>query len=185
MIFSLIWLLSLIEYLNNFIIISSAVSYYWINRCDDDPDIPDKEALVLEATCLAYFKHFGSITFGAFVIAVIRFIKYTVVALAIKTKSWTGDADGGCVKVLQKCAICCLDCAERITDYINESAFSYIAVTGDSFCAGALNSFMLQLEYLFEFGFAALIAKAFIFLGKCAVMFGNCLSLYAIMKYIT
>lgn len=185
MIFALIWILSLIEYLNNFIIISSATSYYWLNERHDDPSIPDKDAEVCEGIKRAYINHFGSIVFGAFVIAVVRFIKYTVVYAAAKLKSWTGEEGNACVNCIFKCSICILDCMERITDYINEAAFCYMAITGDNFCTSAYNSFLIHVEYLFEFSFSAWIAKAFIFLGKLAVVAGNSFSLLFIMRVVT
>lgn len=185
MIFGLIWGLSLIEYLNNFIIISAASSYYWLNRRDDDEDIPDKEAEILKGVKRAYVDHFGSIVFGSFIIAIIRFIKYTVVYISLKIKGCTGEAGNACVNCLFKCTTFILQCVEEITDYINESAYCYMAVTGDNFCTSAKNAFFIHIEYLFEFSFAALIAKAFMFLGKMAVVVGNCFSLLFIMKVVT
>ena len=34
---------------------------------------------------------------------------------------------------------------EKITEYITDAAFCYIAVTGDDFCVGAFNGFLLLL----------------------------------------
>lgn len=185
MIFGLVWVLSLIEYLNNFIIISSATSYYWLNERYDDPDIPDKDAEVLKGVKRAYVDHFGSIVFGSFVISIVRIIKYTIVYISLKIKGCTGEAGNACVNCLFKCTTCMLTCIEEFTDYINEAAFCYIAVSGDDFCTGAKKAFFIHLEYLFEFSFAALIAKAFIFLGKMSVVVGNCFSLLFIMRVVT
>jgi solute carrier family 44 (choline transporter-like protein), member 2/4/5 len=78
---------------------------------------------------------------------------------------------------------CILACIEKICDYINESAFAYMAVTGDNFCTSAWNGFLLNIKHMLKFSFANLIAKIFILLGKVAITVGNMFSLYEIMKY--
>jgi len=72
-----------------------------------------------------------------------------------------------------------------VTDYLNESAFCYIAVTGDNFCTGAMQAFLLKIKYLAAVSFSAWIAKVFIFVGKVAIIVGNCFSLHFIMTHIT
>lgn len=82
------------------------------------------------------------------------------------------------------CAACVLACIEKICDYINSSAYSYQAVSGDSFCTSAWNAFLLQIKHMAEFAFANLIAKVFILLGKIGITAGNMVSCYYIMKLI-
>jgi choline transporter-like protein 2/4/5 len=83
----------------------------------------------------AYIHHQGSIAFGAFIIALIRFIKFFLYYLAKKMEKASGD--NGAVKAAAKCAICLLSCIEKICDYLNESAFCYMAVTGNWFLTSA------------------------------------------------
>ena len=89
------------------------------------------------------------------------------------------------IKIIVACGNCVLKCIEKICDYINKSAFAYIAVSGDGFCMGAWNGFLLNVKHLLKFSFANFIAAVFTFLGKVAITVINCFSLYAIMKYIT
>lgn len=84
-----------------------------------------------------------------------------------------------------RCATCILECLEKICDYVNTSAFCYIAVTGGSFCSGAWEAFLLNVKHLLKFAFSKFLAVVFIFLGKVALTVVNCLSLVLIMKYIT
>ena len=35
------------------------------------------------------------------------------------------------------CAKCCLDCFDELFEQLEDSAYSYIAITGDGFCHGA------------------------------------------------
>lgn len=45
-------------------------------------------------------------------------------------------ACAGCLEPIGKCFRAVIDAFERVTDYVNEQAFEYLAVTGDSFCYG-------------------------------------------------
>jgi len=82
-----------------------------------------------------------------------------------------------------KIAECILACIEKICDYINDSAYAYMAVTGDNFCSSAWGGFLLNLKHMLKFSFANMIAKVFILLGKVAITAINMFSLYEVMKY--
>ena len=85
------------------------------------------------------------------IIAIIRFIKYTILYIAQKQEEYFEGADGGVSACILKCALCIVQCFEYIADYVNESAFSYCAVTGESFCTGAKEALALQLNHLGAF----------------------------------
>lgn len=173
MFFGLLWLMALFDYLNRFIVITSASTYYWNNRRDEPQD--QKPAEVLKSWKIAYCSHLGSVAIGAFIIAVIRFIKYTFVYMCQKIESATSGSNAGAViSCFFKCATAFLEYIERVTDYINESAYCYIAVTGDNFCTGALQAMYIKIKYMAVVAFATFLAKIFIFIGKAAIIFGNC-----------
>jgi len=81
--------------------------------------------------------------------------------------------------------MCYLNCLEKITDYINESAYAYMAVSGENFCMSAWNGFLLNIKHIMKFSFANLIAAVFIFLGKVGLTVGNVFSMIFIMTTIT
>lgn len=122
----------------------------------------------------------GSIAFGAFIIALIRFIKIVFYYLAKKAEKSSGDNPA--VKALVACAGCILNCIERICDYLNEAAFCYMAVTGDHFLSSAWSGFLLNLKHGLKFAFANMIAKVFIFVGKIGIVVANLFTLYLLMK---
>ena len=70
-------------------------------------------------------------------------------------------------------------------DYLDDTAYSYICITGDSFCHGALQGMYLRAKFMAEVAFAQGIAKIFIFIGKVALVVGNCLVFQVIMKHVT
>lgn len=178
MFFGLLWITSFIEYAGNFIIIASAASYYFDSNADEEGN-----ANVMQGVKWAYINHFGSIAFGSFIIAVIKLIKFMFLYISQYLEEAIGEDSS--VAFIFKCAACIVDCLERICDYINESAFCYMAVKGDSFCTSALSALLLQVKHIFEFMFAQWIATVFIWLGKAAITVGNIFSCIFIMQTIT
>lgn len=132
---------------------------------------------------LAHIYHTGSIAIGAFIIAVIQFIRIVFMFLAERAKQMSPN--NKFLKIIICMGECCLKCIERICDYINSAAYAYIAVSGDSFFVGAWKGFLLNIKHIMQFGFANFLAKVFIMLGKVALTVGNCFSLLFIMKNIT
>jgi hypothetical protein len=125
----------------------------------------------------------GSLAMGSFIIGVIRLAKIMFVyAARVAAKA------GGQNKVSElalKCGLCYIQCLEKVTDYINEAAYAYMAVAGESFLSSAWNGFLLNVKHLLQFSFANLIAKVFIFIGKVGITAGNVFSLLFIMSAIT
>jgi choline transporter-like protein 2/4/5 len=180
MFFGILWITAVIDYTSRFIVIMGAVTYYFNNHRDSEDQ---KGASIMFGVKAAYINHHGSIAFAGFIIAVIRFIKYCFYYAAKKAEKVTGE--NPVAKCAVKCAMCILNCIEKIVDYINENALCYQAVTGEWFCPAAYNGFILNLKHGAEFIFVKIIAKVFIFIGKVGITVGNCFSCYAIMKYIT
>lgn len=181
MFFGLLWITAFIDYCSRMVIIVGATTYYFNNHRDR----PDEEAsadICFGFKC-AYVHHPGSIAMGSFIIALIRFIRFVFYTMAKKAEQLSGD--NGAVKCLVKCADCILGCIEKICDYLNEAAYCYMAVTGDSFLMSAWNGFLLNLKHGLKFTFANMIAKVFIFIGKVGIVVGNCFSLWIIMSKVT
>lgn len=120
---------------------------------------------------------------GSFIIACIRFIKLVFVYLAQTASKGTGN--NPFTKIVIQCGLCYLSFLEKVTDYINESAYAYMAVSGEGFCMSAWHSFLLQIKHLMKFAFANLIARVFIFIAKVGLTVANVFSLIFIMKSIT
>jgi len=85
------------------------------------------------------------------------------------------------MKLMLRCVGCLLWCLEKIADYLNEAAYAYMAVSGDSFCSSAWSGFLLNLKHLAKFTFANSIAKMFVALGKFAIVLANMGLSYFIM----
>jgi len=141
--------------------------------------LEDQGVEVMEAMKCAFLKHPGSIAVGAFLIALIRFIRIIFVYLCKQIEKSSGG--NPIMKLVLRIVGCMLWCLEKIADYINEAAYAYMAVSGDSFCVSAWSGFLLNLKHLVKFAFANSIAKMFVALGKFAIVFSNMGIAYFIM----
>jgi hypothetical protein len=171
MLFGILWICAFFEYASTFIVMVSAATYYFNSDASMEGD-----AEVQTGFNWAFSYHAGSIAIGSFVIAIIRFIRIVFVYAAQQMEKASGDNQA--VKAIVKVAECVLACIEKICDYINESAFAYMAVSGDNFCYAAWNGFLLNIKHMLKFSFANMIAKIFILLGKVAITAGNMFSLF-------
>jgi len=89
-------------------------------------------------------KHLGSICFGAAIIAIVQLLQVVMHAINSLTKNQQDKSY--LLKLVVKCAICCLWCLEKTIKFISYYAFVYVAVRGDSFCGAAKDTFVLMLE---------------------------------------
>lgn len=81
MVFGVLWLLNLFDYLSRFIVIVSASTYYF-NHKSDVQELNSDAAEVQYGFICAYVYHFGSIAMGSFIIGIVKFIKYVFYFLA-------------------------------------------------------------------------------------------------------
>lgn len=178
MLFGILWITAFFEYCSTFVVMVSSSTYYFNSEKDTDHEEGSAEVGVGFKYALL---HSGSIAIGAFVIAVVRFIRIVFMYLARQAEKQSGENPA--VKAVVRCAECVLMCIEKICDYINSSAYAYQAVSGESFCTSAWNAFLLQIKHLAKFSFANFIAKIFMFMGKVAITGTNMVSCYYVMKH--
>jgi choline transporter-like protein 2/4/5 len=178
MLFGLLWICAWLKFTSQFIVMVSASTYYFNSNANNEG-----AAEVGIGFTFAYCYHCGSLAAGAFVIAVIQFIRIVFMYLAKQAERASGDNQA--IKLVVACGACILKCIEKICDYISQAGFAYMAISGESFCTSAWNGFLLNVKHTLKFSFANLLAKVFIFLGKAAVTVGNVFSCYFIMKNIT
>lgn len=178
MVFGILWVLAWWSYSSRFVIMASAATYYFNSNAEKEGS-----AELGFAIKLTHFYHTGTIAIGAFIIAVVQMIRIIFSYIAQKAAAASGGNKA--VQIIICIGECILKCIEKIVDYINSAAFAYIAITGDNFCMGAWNGFLLNVKHMLAFTFANFIAKVFIFLGKMALVVVNCFFLIFILKDIT
>ena len=178
MFFGILWIMAWWTYSAKFVIMAAATTYYFNSNAEQEG-----QAELLYSVKLAHIYHTGSIAAGAFIIALIEFIKFIFLYLAKKAEKASGG--NKLIKAVVCVAECILSCIEKICDYVNQAAFAYIAITGDGFCEGAWKGFLLNVKHMLAFTFANYIAKIFILLGKVALVVVNCFTLVFILKDCT
>jgi hypothetical protein len=176
--FGMIWIFNFIKAKTSFIVMVSASFYYF----DSDAE-KEGSADISTAFNWAYMYHAGSLAYGSLLISIIQFVKYVLVKPAEAAAKQGGD--NAAVKTIVACALCLIKCLEETVDYINKTAYAFMAVSGESFCTSAMNGFILNIKHGMKFYWANLLAQMFILLGKIAIVFLNCFSLYMIMKHVT
>ncbi len=164
MIFGFLWIIAFLIACNEFVVIVSAITWYFSDKTvEDDDGIPgDSDVAYGFKWSLRY--HMGSLAFGSFILAVVWVIR--IIFEYIGQKMVEASGNNCCTRCLVGCIRCCLDCFDRFVRYINRNAYIYMALSGESFCSSALNSFILILKNSAKFAFVEGIADVFMFLAK-------------------
>ena len=96
---------------------------------------------------MVIFKHGGSIAFSGLVMVFMQIISSIVKTIAHAAHS----SDNIVGKCLFCCVKCFIDSLERIFEYLNIDALSFMAISGDGFCKSAWLSFLIEIKHLFDF----------------------------------
>ena len=164
MCFGFLWVIAFVMAMNEFVVIVSAITWYYSDKeKPDDDGIPgDSDISVGMWWSIRY--HAGTLAAGSLICAIVWAIRIVFEYIAKKMEGASGN--NGCTKCLVGCMRCCLACFDRFIRYINMNAYIYCALSGESFCSSALNSFLLILKNAAKFGFVEGIATVFMFIAK-------------------
>jgi len=180
MCFGILWLIAFIIACNEFVIIVSAVTWYFSDKTIEDDDGIPGDSDVRFGFWWAFRYHFGSLAFGSFLLAIVWVIRALFEYVGEKMHEATGN--NGFTKCLVGCIRCCLDCFDRFVRYLNRNAYIYMAITSESFCTSALLSFILILKNAAKFAFVEGLADIFMFLAKFFISFATTLVSYFLLK---
>ena len=164
MLFGFIWIVTFLIAVNEFIVIVSAITWYYSDKTIPDDDGIPGDSDVRVGFWWSFRYHGGSLAFGSFILAVVWIIKF--IFEYVGEKMIDASPANGCTKCLVSCIRCCLDCFDRFIRYLNRNAFIYMALSGEGFCSSALNAFILILKNHAKFAFTEGIADVFMFLAK-------------------
>lgn len=179
-IFGMVWLMFFLMAVNEFIIIVSAATWYYSDKTIPDSDGIAGDSDVCFGYRLAFRYHMGSLASGSLILAIIWCIRRLFEYIGKKME----DASGG--NPLTKCFVCCcnvcLACFDKFIRYLNQQAYVYMAISGDSYCSSALSAFLLMTKYSITFGMVATLADVFIFVIKWAIAFGTVAIAFPLMS---
>jgi len=110
--------------------------------------------------------HLGSLAFGSFIIAVIKFIRYL---MQYFEKQAAAQKNKVMVMVL-KCLRCCMWCFENCVRFLNKNAYIQIALLGTNFCTSAKHAFFLILRNALRFGTIGILSYMVEVIGLFFIM---------------
>merc|ERR1711998_732274 len=100
-------------------------------------------ASVVAGMAISNFKHAGSIALGSLLHTIVYILRVLVDAV-VNAAEEKGGENG--IVVLIGCLLkCCVGCLESLIEYLNTTAYAFMAVSGDSYCKSAWNGFLLTI----------------------------------------
>ena len=110
--------------------------------------------------------HFGSIVFGALVVAMIKAFRLMFRWLAAKMQE---ARDNKTIQHCLACVDCALGCFERCVEFLNENAYIEIALKGKAFCPAAKDALLVLSSNALRVAAVQTIAKPVLLLGKVSI----------------
>ncbi len=162
-IFTLFYITAVILAYSQFVYASSACIWYFTNEKGTEDHIIAKSFY----RGLRY--HFGSLCFGATIIAIIRFIMFFLEYVKKKVEAAMPKNQAKIVKCLISCMQCCLGCCAKVMEFINKHAYIQIALKGDNFCTAAWQGFALIIRNMGRFGVLALVGGVLSVIGTICI----------------
>lgn len=175
--FGYLWWNAVIIGCSQFVISAAAAIWYFTSTSDTNGS-----GSITQGIWWVTRYHFGTICFGAFLIAVVQMIR--IIFEYYRDKIEKANKENPVVKCLLWTTTCCLDCLERFVKFISKNAYIQCAITGKNFCASAWNAFILILTNALTFGTAASIGTIFVVLGVLFVGSANAAAVYALLHYV-
>jgi len=104
------------------------------------------------------FFHTGSLAFAAFIIAIFDFIRFVILYVERQITK-TGANKNAMMAILVKCLLYCVACIQRTVKFVSYYGLVFVAVNGNSFCGGCVNSFSFFARNLSQVSINALVVS--------------------------
>lgn len=175
--FTYLWVNAFLIGVAQFVISAAAALWYFSSTSDSNGS-----GSLLRGFWWVFRYHLGSIAFGAFLIALVQFIR--IIFEYYKKQIEKFNKSNPAIKVILCLTSCCLDCLERFIKFITKNAYIQMALTGKNFCASAWNAFLLILKNALRFGTANFIGFLFNLIGVLFIGGCNGCFVYAMLHYV-
>ena len=132
--FMLYWVQAFIIGFNQMVLAGSFGIWYWSqskSSCILFTSI--KDTLVF---------HLGSVAFGAFLIAIVKLIRYLIsfVEKRLKRAAGNNPVTKCIITFVSCCCKCCFWCLEKFLKFISKNAYIMVAIYGRNFCRSAFDA---------------------------------------------
>lgn len=185
LVFYFVWGLFLIIETCTFIVVGSAISWYF------QSETPYRDS---RNRYLCY--HMGSVVMGAFLTVLFGLIKYLYDIITVLTVLSQPDPDdnshtqiSGCYRRMLSC--CCCLCTTYLLRWFNSSAYTWIHLTSASYCSSAVEIAALQIRSPVSTGIVTLLTavtllatQLFSLLGKATITATTCAICYYVIESV-
>jgi len=114
--------------------------------------------------CFRY--HLGSLAFGSFIIAAVKFIRYCLYYFQKQAEA----SKNRVAAILLKCAQCLLWCFEKCLKFLTKNAYIQIALLGKNFCTSAKKAFFLIMRNALRFAIFNMLGNVINLLGVALIV---------------
>ena len=177
-IFSLFYITAIISAYSQFVYASSACIWYFTAEKGTESHI------IAKSFKRGIRYHFGSLCFGAAIIAIIRFIMFFLEYIKKKIEATTSKNQSKIIKCIISCFQCCLGCCAKFMEFINKHAYIQIALKGDSFCTAAWEGFGLVIRNLGRFSVLTLLGGVLSIFGTILITVASAVIGYFVITYV-
>jgi len=127
-VFGMFWMLELANAMGAFVVSFAVVGWYYTPK----PKNHNWCGLV-KGYLYACTVHLGTLAFGSFFIAILRFVRL-ILSAVVKASEAEGNAVAACIA---KILICCISCFKKFFEMINKNAYIDVCITSNNFCGAA------------------------------------------------
>ncbi|XP_070168788.1 choline transporter-like 1 [Polyergus mexicanus] len=111
--------------------------------------------------------HLGSVACGSFFITIFKLPR--LILTYLHTKFEKTKETSPCSQCGLKCCICCFYCLEKFIRYMNNNAYTVVAIEGTHFCDAAKTAFTTLVSNALQIAVINGFGDFILFLGKCFV----------------
>jgi hypothetical protein len=180
-IFGCLWSVAFLLSCNEFVIVVSAATWYFSNKTIPDDDGIPGDSEVWKGFYWIPLYHLGSLAIGSLMITLVWLIRAVFEYVAEKIQ-YT-ESQNACGNCLLSCIRCVLTCFDHWLRYLTKNAYIYLAISSESFCSSALNSFILMLKNSAKFAFVEGFSEFFMFIAKLSISIFTTGTSLLIMRY--
>jgi len=154
--------------------VAAAVGIWFFTKRDSK----GKKSPVRKAVWIVFRYHMGSVAFGAFIIAVVQFIRYCMKYLEKQAAQQKNRVMVYVLKAVQ----CCIWCFEKCLKFLNKHAYIQIALLGTNFCTSAKAAFYLIWNNAARIGTMVILGSIIQFIGSTVIIVGTVVVGYFILQ---
>lgn len=177
-IFFTLWTSAFLGAMTIFIVASACSMWYYSHGPDSELTLP-----VSRSYKMVFRYHFGSLAFGALLLAIVQFLQ--MVVEAVKRQAENTGQSNKCFEYVIKCIECFLQCVECIVKFINTQAYIQIAIRGKNFCYAAKDGFELAWSNVLRYAIVGGVGSIIMFLGKLMIAALTAGGFYLLITYVS